>query len=411
MLAGVITMIDRADRPTRREEITDVLSHEAAKALSSEEKADIGRWLQRRGDVLQKKISDTDAGISRADVIEAYASARWNDKTRFLWNDMRMLKRVAEHFKECSVAGQSADVIDKEDIEALVGGARVVRTPTDVTSNYPDGRIFRRTTRGELMNKGADGSISFKGGPLTLDLNNATGKGSLKFNLNNGFFSPKTDIVNYELHRDKKDGTWWGKDSEGSEMQLAVDEHSVKITTNDTDMLLTTNGGYMRTSGPDSTPFAVYIHPDGSATLVEGEKSAELATDPNGAITLLQNDGVKFVRYPSPVGVDVQMNTDKSVQIGGPSFPDTTVSPNGDLLIQERDQSDVVGKADKDGNATATLADGSVIMRDKSGTIRLIQIYGTSIVELAIDKDGALMGQANGVTVIDWKPPVIRRPK
>lgn len=402
---------------TRREEIIEIAGKGNDENLSFEDKLAYGLWLQRRFDVLSAKVPDSSHGITPDDVVEAYASAKWNDKSKFLWNDMRMLKSVAAHFDQLAVAGPSPNVIDREDVDALIGGARVKRTSTEVTSDYPDGRLFRRTARGEVLNRAADGSLSYDNGAIALQMNNADGKGSLEIkspieNSFGGIFSQlEPSKIALERHRD---GTWWGKDKDGQELQMALDDHSVRLTMSDMDMLLTTKGGFLR--DPSDPAFTIFINADGTMTVVDEGKTADMATSEQGVTLVQENDGTKYFVYPFDLNLKVA--PDKSMVLSGAGvIPRMSVSATGDIAVHRKDidnpdAPDLEAKANANGEATITLEDGRQIARNKDGVLRVTAnhaVFGQ--LEVLIEPNGKYVFSGENLGNLTLTPPTIRRPK
>jgi hypothetical protein len=405
---------------TRREEITKIMDNTSSEEISEVQKEALGKWLEQRYDVLHNKVDDGTQGITKSDVIEAYSAASWGQGSgsRMLWNDMKMLKDVAAHFDRLALAGESSSAIDKDDVTALKGNARVRRTEHDVTSDFPDGSLQRRTEKGELYQRKPDGSISFDTGLFGLELDNSTGKGHFEVKTETASPVPGIDTMlpkmRIELER-AKDGTWWGKDDGGNEMQLAIDDHSVRVRMSDMDMLVTTKGGFMR--DPTDPNFAVYMNPDGTTTLVENGNTHEIAYD-KGFRRVLDSDGTNWYTYPFET--TIRVDPDKTMHIGViPMLPEMKVTPQGEISGMDEDGKQFKASAGPDGKTSVGLPDlnaqGMVVsrnlLRDTNGVLTANFKRHSDNVEAQIEVHPDGMVVFNFGHRVEFRPPEIRRPK
>jgi hypothetical protein len=397
-------------QPTRREEITNLISHQSKNELSQKDKKNIGEWLQNRSSKILRNGADNTVGIAANDLIENYSADRWSDGTKFLRADRRMMKEVAKHFDEIALAGKSAKVIEDEDVDGLVRGAKVKRTEVEVTSTFPDGSLARRTQNGDLLKKGADGSLSFQSAAADLDLP-ASGTGHLKFTLN-GMQSQEIKLTK------RPDGVWTG-DLDGSEIELAIDEHSVRLTTSDMDMLLTTNGGFVR--DPSNPKFgATFINRDGSVSMNDPElgSSAEIAKSKDGIVLAQVSDGSREVQYPFDA---ILVNDGKgNIRIKSKGLiPDLASTADGELTIFH-DATSTSAKPGADGNTVIKLESGMTVTRQKEGNI----VVSTPIevdpaagfehdlaVQFTFSPDGTLTISTPFGDPMVLHPPEIKRPK
>lgn len=401
---ALFASITKPASKARREEITKILESQASTALTLKEKNEIGGWLNQRFDRLKDRTPGGD-GIDRSDVVEAYSSGKLNDKTRFLWSDMRMLKRVASHFNEIALGGLHADLVEKEDVEGLKRGASVKRTDHDVTTTFPDGEMNRRTSRGELLRKGSDGSLSFEATNAKMELK-ADGTGSLKIQIPQGQFQ-LSNAVEIQLQRGKN-GIWIGK-LHDEELQLAIDDHSVHIQSDSLDVLFTSTGGYMREpSDPDST---VFINADGSLSMTENGKAATIGVNrDNGILMALDSEGGREVQYAP---IETRYWNDGKGKAGIVSeklFPSMEASPDGTLKIFIKGSEPIVATPDSEGNARHTFPNGLVISHDKDGTFKLQRpVDVDEFVTVGITASGAFFIEAMGERH-EMHPPELRKP-
>jgi hypothetical protein len=400
-----------ANRQTPREEITSALAHPATKELSQKEKKDLGEWLKGHFNKLLKNGTGDIPGMTSGDLVETYSSNRWLDGTKFLRADRRMMKQVAHHFQEIALAGKSAQVIEEEDIDGLARGAKVKRTEIDVTSTFPDGALWRRTNDGNLLRKEADGSLSFHASGVDMELK-SNGQGYLKISM--------SGVTSQDLKLTRRsDGVWTG-DLDGSELNLAVDEHSVRLTTSDMDMLLTSNGGFVRDPS-DPSSGATFLNRDGSVTMVERNGlSAEIARGNNGVVLALVSDGSREVQYPINATLVNDGKGNISISSTGP-IPHLVSTSEGELTVFLADKQ-TSAKPGADGNSVVVLESGTVVTRDKDGNIT-VSLPIAAVEDLAdplneIPKVNVSFSPEGVLTVSDpfgrmavLSPPEIKRPK
>lgn len=394
---------------TRREEIGQMLANQNKDPLSERDRKEIGAWLRSRFSRLTAAHSSGSAeGITKEDIVESYSSAKWHDKSKFLWSDMRMLQRVARQFDTLALGGGAADELEKADVETVIKGGRVQRTARDVTTNFPDGSLERRTKGGDLFKKGADGSLSVQAATLQLELA-ANGSGYLRYRVPAIFNSPSRDA---EIKLTKgADGVWLGKDKDGEDFELAVDEHSVRMRTPDTDMLLTSNGGYFR--DPNDADSAMFINTDGSVTMSENGKIATIAVNPESGIRMAkERDGSFIIEYP--FRSNYWKNADGEIGISGKGrLPNINVAADGTLTVRDDDgKTELPIKTLADGTRETTTTSGMKVSFDKGGkftfTIPVDPSDPTINVTLELEAAGTFTIRAPGRDPIELKPPTIK---
>jgi hypothetical protein len=286
----------------------------------------------------------------------------------------------------------------------------VTRTEIEVTSTFPDGSLARRTQNGDLLKKGSDGSLSFHSAAAELELP-ASGTGHLKFTMK--------DMQSQEVKLTKRpDGVWTG-DLDGSEINLAIDEHSVRLTTGDMDMLLTTNGGFIR--DPSNPKFgATFINRDGSVSMDDPEfgSSAEIAKSKDGIVLAQVSDGSREVQYPFET---ILVNDGKGnirIQSKG-LIPGVVSTADGELTVI-REGTSTSAKPGADGTTVVKLENGMVVTRQKDGNIVVsmpieadptLSAEADAAVHFSFSPDGTLTVSSPFGEPIVLHPPEIKRPK
>ena len=245
-----------------------------------------------------------------------------------------------------------------------------------------------------------------------MKLDNATGKGCLEIK------SPITSVfggnpsvlepMKLELTR-AKDGTWWGKDKDGAELQMAIDDHSVFVTTAEMEMLMTSGGGYIRNlEHPD---FAVYIRPDGTASMTENGKSAEMATNEQGVTRLIENNGMNFYMYPFKMNMRVDPDNAMFIS-GGAVVPRLDITAVGDMTVYTEDGPGDTAKADETGTTTLDLKDGRKVVRNNDGLVTITAAHPVAgDISIKIHRDGKYEFSASNVGEMTFTAPEIRRPR
>lgn len=390
-------------RITRKEEISKIIDSQSKVSLSLNDRREIGTWLRSH----QSRLKNADPAdgdvITKSDIIASYSSARWSDKSKFLWADMRMLKRVAGHFDEIALGGRSAASIEPDDIETMIKGGIVKRTQRDITTTFPDGSLTRRTSGGDLFKKGTDGSLSYEAATVRLELA-ANGSGYLRFKTPD-FFGQKMEDHEIKLSRGK-DGLWIGKNDDGEDVELAIDDHSVRLRSPSMDMLFTSTGGFYR--DPTDVDSAMYINPDGSVTMSENGKIYSVAVNPdNGIILGKGQDGSIVVQYPNRYG-GYKRDVDGNINF---RLADLTVSAPkaGEMTARIGETPAITGSTLDDGTRNVTLPAGLTITFDKSGNLNFITPpeHGGKVF-LIVDATGGLTLMADDGSKRELRPPAIR---
>jgi hypothetical protein len=407
---GTVTAAAAPKRNSRREEITGILAHQSTESLSLRDKQKIGNWLGSHYEQLKSAAPALDA-LDKSDIIAAYATARWTDKLKFLWSDMRMLKRVASHFDEIALGGANAETIDAEDIEALKRGGTVKRTPSDVTTTYPDGELDRRTKDGVLFKKSAAGSMSFDSAMFKLELA-ANGHGYLRYKMPGVQFSLGEESNEIKLTRNEK-GIWSGKTKDGEDLDLAIDEHSIRMQSPGMDVLLTSTGGFFR--DPSDPESMAVINPDGSMTMTENGKAVTIGTDTDtGVLMAVDSEGGTLVQYP--IGVEYWSDPKEGSGIkGGDALPDVRADNDGSLKVFVAGAEPLTAQPDADGKTEITHPSGVKVTHTKDGTFEFraqaVDEAGSTLpITIAITADGTFTLRAPAGGTAEFKPPQLRRP-
>lgn len=396
-------------RFTRREEIGRLLDHQSKAPLSNRDRREMGAWLTSHFSRLTAASFSGGDGVSKDDLIESYASARWSDKSKFLWSDMRMLKRVASHFDTLALGGTTADSLEKEDIDTLIKHGTVKRSQTDVTTTFPDGSLTRRTRSGDLFKKAADGSMSFQASTVQMELA-ANGSGYLRMQ------QPKSSGAGYETTEIKlargANNVWAGTTENGDPLELSIDDHSVRVRSDDLDMLLTTNGGYIR--DPADADSAIFINTDGSVTMSEHGKIATIARNPdNGILMAKERDGSFVIQYP--FGSGYHRNADGTGGFNGSrGLPNVGIKADGTITVyDEETEKDVPVTQSDNGISQAKLQSGVTVNYDSKkkllSFVLPVDPDDPSVnLTLSFDEGGTFTLRPPAGGAIEMKPPVIK---
>jgi hypothetical protein len=394
---------------TRRDEITRLLDHQSKEPLSDRDRREMGAWLTSHFSRLTEANLALGDGVSKDDVIESYASAKWNDNSRFLWSDMRMLKRVASHFDTLALGGTTADSVEKEDIDTVIKRGTVKRSDNDVTTTFPDGSLTRRTNSGDLFKKDADGSMHFQASTVQMELA-ANGSGYLRMQAPK-LFGGGSEPKEIKLTRGSNNG-WSGVTENGDPLELSIDDHSVRVRSDDMDMLLTTNGGYIRDPGDPN--FAIFINTDGSLTMNEDGKVATIARNPeNGILMSKERDGSISVKYP--FGADYYRNADGTAGFDGThGLPNVGIKADGTITVFDKEAvKEAAVTRTADGISQAKLQSGVVVNYDSGkkllSFVLPVDPDDPSVnVTMSYDEGGTFSLRPPVGDSIEMKPPVIK---
>ncbi|MFN8657950.1 MAG: hypothetical protein U0105_16540 [Candidatus Obscuribacterales bacterium] len=394
---------------TRRDEITGLLEHQSQAALTDRDRREMGNWLTSHFSRLTEANLAPGDGVSKDDIIESYSSAKWNDNSKFLWSDMRMLKRVASHFDTLALGGTTADSVEKEDIDTLIRRGTVKRSDNDVTTTFPDGSLTRRTNNGDLFKKDADGSMHFQASTVQMELA-ANGSGYLRLQ-EPKLFGGGTEAKEIKLTKGASN-VWSGVTESGDPLELSIDDHSVRVRSDDMDMLLTTNGGYIRDPGDPN--FAMFINTDGSVTMNEDGKVATIARNPdNGILMSKERDGSISVKYP--FGAGYYRNADGTAGFeGSRALPNVLIKADGTITVFDQEAlKDVPVTQSADGISQGKLQSGAVVSYDKAKKLLSFALPvdpdDPSVnVTLSFDEGGTFSLRPPVGDAIEMKPPIIK---
>lgn len=264
----------------------------------------------------------------------------------------------------------------------------------------------RRTTNGDLLKKGADGSMSFESAAFKMELK-SDGNGYLKFKGPDQASMLGNDSVDVPLVRGKN-GLWSGQ-LNGEELQLAIDDHSVHMQSDSFDVLLTSTGGYMR--DPTDPESLVIINADGSVNITENGKAANIGVNnDNGIVMALDSDGGRQIQYPFQVEYWSDGQGGQGIK-SERMLPSVTARADGSMTIRTQSSAPPIEvKPDADGNAQHTLDNGLVIKHEKSGKFSFERpIDPENSAKVEITADGVFSLSAFDQKE-EFKPPELRRP-